>query len=118
MHGGSSSTTRRANVLLIGSGRMGRIRASLLNANPKFNVLGVVDVDSKAASEIAEKYGFGSTFKDLSSALIDEGVINAGGVDGIVISTPTFTHGEIMEKGAEEGFKMFTEKPIEESGER
>ena len=35
----------RANILLVGTGRMGRIRASAMHANPKIEFCGVVDTN-------------------------------------------------------------------------
>lgn len=47
----------RARVLVVGSGRMGQIRASLLQANPRFDVQGVVDTHFDGARQLADKYG-------------------------------------------------------------
>ena len=115
------SEQRVANVLLVGAGRMGKIRAALLFANPKFNVLGVVDIAEEEAQQIATKYRFGvegeiaTTFKYLDEALENEKVRSK--IDGVIISTPTFAHRSLMTVGAKAGLKMFTEKPIEESGD-
>jgi len=117
----SPTTMKTANVLLIGSGRMGKIRAAALFANPKFRVLGVVDISKPDAVSIAEKYRFSvdgstpTTWESIELAMEDPTTREI--CDGIVISTPTFTHGNIMRVGAEFGLKMFTEKPIEESGD-
>lgn len=55
----SSSLSRgeRAKVIVVGSGRMGKIRSSLMYANPKFELCGVVDVDFQGAAALAETYG-------------------------------------------------------------
>ncbi len=45
-----------ARVALIGSGRMGQIRASLMYANPRFDLCGVIDNNINAATSLASKY--------------------------------------------------------------
>jgi len=47
---------KRARIVLVGSGRMGQIRASLLYGNPRFDLCGVVDIDTAGASSLASKY--------------------------------------------------------------
>jgi hypothetical protein len=52
----SSPYRRRARVLLVGSGRMGQIRAKAVYANPRFELIGVVDSNVDAAEKLAEMY--------------------------------------------------------------
>lgn len=52
----SSSSSNRARVLVVGSGRMGHIRSSLLYANPRFDIAGVVDVNFDGAVNLATTY--------------------------------------------------------------
>ena len=47
---------RLARVLLVGSGRMGQIRASIIHANPRMQLCGIVDPDLIAASVLSERY--------------------------------------------------------------
>lgn len=53
----STAITRKARVVVMGSGRMGKIRASLLRANPRFEVKGIVDTNYIGAQNLADKYG-------------------------------------------------------------
>jgi len=53
----SSTSTEKARVAVIGSGRMGAIRGSILQANPKFDFAGVIDVNLEGATALANKYG-------------------------------------------------------------
>lgn len=46
----------RARVLLVGSGRMGHIRAKALYSNPRFEFCGIVDSNVKAAGTLSEIY--------------------------------------------------------------
>jgi predicted dehydrogenase len=50
-------THAAASVVVVGSGRMGEIRASLLRANPRFHLLGIVDTHLPGAKRLADKYG-------------------------------------------------------------
>lgn len=53
----SVSFRRRACVLVVGSGRMGKIRAGLINSNPRYQLLGIVDPEVESAGALASKYG-------------------------------------------------------------
>lgn len=41
-----------------------------------------------------------------------------GQLDGIILSTPTFTHQEIIRQAADANISVFTEKPVDENAER
>jgi hypothetical protein len=61
-HSRSASTTTTtpptaARVVVVGAGRMGRIRAELLRANPRFAVVGLVDARLDQARAVADRYG-------------------------------------------------------------
>ena len=47
---------QQARVLLIGSGRMGHIRASTLYANPRFEFCGIIDTNVDDAAKLGELY--------------------------------------------------------------
>lgn len=46
----------RAKVVLVGTGRMGAIRAKILYSNPRVNFCGVVDVNEEAATKLATAF--------------------------------------------------------------
>ena len=48
--------TQQTRVLLIGSGRMGNIRAAAMYSNPRFDLCGVVDSNVDEASKLANTY--------------------------------------------------------------
>lgn len=54
------STTKallqQARVLLVGSGRMGNIRAQCIFSNPRFEFAGIVDENPIAAKSLADVY--------------------------------------------------------------
>jgi len=64
------SSINRARVILVGSGRMGQIRASLLFANPRFEISGIVDSDMSAASNLADVYSVSAQFSILLKLMI------------------------------------------------
>ena len=41
-----------------------------------------------------------------------------GDIDGIVVSSPTFTHEEVITTAANRGIHIFTEKPVDETAEK
>jgi len=51
-----TSLPNQARVVVVGSGRMGQIRSSIIYANPRFELSGIVDVSIEAATKLAEKY--------------------------------------------------------------
>ena len=53
----TTTSQRAARVVVLGSGRMGQIRTALLQANPRFQVQGIVDSNLTSAVALAEKYG-------------------------------------------------------------
>ena len=50
-------TKNKAKVVVVGSGRMGHIRASLLQGNPRFDLRGIVDINLQSARALADEYG-------------------------------------------------------------
>ncbi|CAB9510932.1 Myo-inositol 2-dehydrogenase [Seminavis robusta] len=117
--GSNSAATKKAKVALIGSGRMGQIRASILMANPRFDFVGVVDVNQNGATELAHKVGV-NAYTELHEMLEDQN----GQLDGIVMCSPTHTHHDVIQQVAHHNQNngvdaqvagIFTEKPVGES---
>ena len=50
------NATRQARVLLVGSGRMGNIRAKALYSSPKYDFVGVVDSNVDEAAKLGSMY--------------------------------------------------------------
>lgn len=115
------SSINRARVILVGSGRMGQIRASLLFANPRFEISGIVDSDMSAASNLADVYS-SKPFENISEAMYyyskDSIVGRNSPLDAAIISTPTFTHKDLIVQAADHGLSIFTEKPVDETSEK
>ncbi|TFG10425.1 Gfo/Idh/MocA family oxidoreductase [Candidatus Thorarchaeota archaeon] len=77
---------------IIGAGNMGRIHARVLN-NARA-LAGVADTDFQKAKQVSETYG-APAFSDF------EAMLEEVALDGVIISTPTFTHAIIAEKIAD-----------------
>jgi myo-inositol 2-dehydrogenase/D-chiro-inositol 1-dehydrogenase len=98
-----------AKVILVGTGRMGSIRASAIFGNPKLTLASVVDANASAAAALANKYRVPSSYGSLLEALGDKQMMK--GVKGIVVSSPTSSHPAVFEQAAKAGLHIFTEKP-------
>ena len=53
----TAGLSRRVKVVVIGSGRMGLIRSSLIYANPRFELCGIIDVNIEGAATVADTFG-------------------------------------------------------------
>jgi myo-inositol 2-dehydrogenase/D-chiro-inositol 1-dehydrogenase/scyllo-inositol 2-dehydrogenase (NAD+) len=75
-----------------------------VGARAKVTVL--VDPDVAVAGRVAEEYGIGGVHSSLAEALA------AQTFDGVVITTPTFTHRELAVTALEAGLDVHLEKPM------
>jgi predicted dehydrogenase len=111
---------RRARVLLVGSGRMGQIRARLLHCHSRVDLCGIVDSDLEGAQHLAALYGDVPVFESIEQAVHELGNEKESGDDanrvlhGCVISTPTGTHGDLIREAARHRLSVFVEKPVAE----
>ena len=98
----------RLTVALVGAGRMGDLRAPILYANPRVDLVCVVEYDEVKGEALAMKYNC-KYYKTLTEAKVEMNDINA-----IVLCTPTFTHVAAIEEASSLGLHIFTEKPVAE----
>ena len=89
---------------VIGTGRIGTIHANTLSRNREVGSLILTDVDSARAQELALRLG------ETAAPGVDE--IFKWGVDGVVITTATSAHAELIGRAARSGLPVFCEKPI------
>ena len=92
---------------VIGAGRIGRIHAANIAANPAARLVGVADVDAAAAEALAKSCG-------ARALMLDE----AFAADAVLIASPTPTHADYIERAAATGRAIFCEKPIDLAAER
>jgi myo-inositol 2-dehydrogenase/D-chiro-inositol 1-dehydrogenase len=91
-------------IALFGAGRIGRIHAGNIAAQPGFRLRYVVDVNAAAAGELAALHGASST--DVEQALADPAVT------AVVIAASTDTHADLIARAARAGKAIFCEKPV------
>lgn len=92
-------------VALIGAGRMGRAHARVLSQVAFVDIAWVCDANLAAARELADRFSAEAT-SELDDVLAD------GTVQAVIITTPTATHAELIERAAGAHKHIFVEKPI------
>lgn len=97
-------------IALFGAGRIGRVHAGSVLANPRSTLKYVVDVNADFARSVAADFGATATSAD--EALSD------GDVDAIIVASSTDTHVDFILKGIAAGKHVFCEKPIDLDIER
>jgi myo-inositol 2-dehydrogenase/D-chiro-inositol 1-dehydrogenase len=94
-------------IAVIGAGRIGRIHAANIAANPSAHLVGVADVDAAAAEALAKACG--------ARAVTLEEAFTA---DAVLIASPTPTHAGYIERASYAGRAIFCEKSIDLAAER
>lgn len=93
------------NLGIIGAGRLGNVHAGNLALINGAKLAGVYDIKPEAAQTMKEKYG--TEIYQSASALA-----NSPGIDGIIITSPTYCHLEGIRAAAATGKPLFCEKPL------
>jgi len=94
-------------LCVIGLGRMGLLYTEIIATVVKgAELAGVLSRSRGKAGSVASKYGV------RAYGCLDE-VLRDPGVDGVVVTTPTYTHAEIVARAAEAGKHVFVEKPLD-----
>ena len=92
-------------VGLIGTGRIGRIHASMIAATPGLRLTCVTDVNSESATEVA-------TALNVENFQTVEKLLESAIVDAVAICTSTDGHVDVIVAAAAAGKAIFCEKPI------
>ncbi|WP_338723278.1 inositol 2-dehydrogenase [Devosia sp. XK-2] len=95
---------------LLGAGRIGKVHAKAVSANPKAKLVAVADAMADAAKALADQYA--AEVRDI------EAIEAASDIDAVIICTPTDTHADLIERFARAGKAIFCEKPIDLDVER
>jgi myo-inositol 2-dehydrogenase/D-chiro-inositol 1-dehydrogenase len=99
-------TGRRAALVVVGLGRIGRLHAdNLAGAVRSAELAGVVDAVAAVARSVGERHGVPWT-TSLERPLGDPNV------DAIVVAAPTGLHAELVERAAVAGKHVLCEKPL------
>jgi myo-inositol 2-dehydrogenase / D-chiro-inositol 1-dehydrogenase len=91
---------------LFGAGRIGRVHAANIAANPRAQLACVYDAIPAAAEALAGKHG-------TRVAASAGAVLEDKAVDAVVIASPTATHVELITAAARVGKAILCEKPID-----
>jgi myo-inositol 2-dehydrogenase/D-chiro-inositol 1-dehydrogenase len=89
---------------VMGVGRIGALHTETLHSHSEVEELIIFDVDTARAQQVTSSMG-------ASWAEDAEGLLN-GGIDGLVIATPTDTHARLISAAARTGIAIFCEKPV------
>ena len=90
-------------MALVGCGHMGKIHLQKLSSFDEIQIVGIVDVDTKRANDLAQLINV-PAFNNYKKLL--------GNVDGVIIATPTETHYQIAKDFLKSGTHILLEKPI------
>jgi predicted dehydrogenase len=93
----------RFKIGIVGIGKLGNFHCNAISQIPEAELVGVLDIDRRRATDIAHKYGC-SVFTDL------ENLLQAVDVVGIIVTTSD--HLRIARPALEAGKSIFIEKPI------
>ena len=92
-------------LALFGAGRIGKIHAATIAANPDCKLEAIVDIYEPAAQELAKKYA--------AKVKTTQEVFNDPHIDGVLICSATNTHADLIEMAARANKAIFCEKPID-----
>jgi predicted dehydrogenase len=90
---------------IVGVGKMGISHYAILGAHPRVEVRSICDSATYLTSAL-RKHARVTTFKDHRE------MIDAGGLDCVVVATPTATHFEAASYALERDLHVFVEKPL------
>jgi myo-inositol 2-dehydrogenase/D-chiro-inositol 1-dehydrogenase len=93
-------------IALIGAGRIGKIHAGNIAANPRLRLARVVDPFADAAAALAAEHG--AAVSSVEEALADPAI------RGVVVASSTDTHLDYSLAAAEAGKAVFCEKPLDQ----
>ena len=91
-------------IAVTGLGKMGISHLSMVNAHPQADV-SVCDT-SKTILDVLGKYTETPIWRDYDAMLAD------GGLDAVIIATPSRLHAPMVSKALERGIHVFCEKPF------
>ena len=93
-------------IAVVGSGRIGALRANMASRHPSVNFLVLADRDKTKADILAQQTGADLTTGDNYEAISHEKV------DAVVVATPEHDHTEAVLQALSLGKPVFLEKPI------
>ena len=99
--------TRKVNIAVIGTGRMGSVHvANLVRHIPEANLSAICDIRLEVAQAVADNLGIQRVVQDYHELLTDPSI------EAVLIATSTDTHAMIIKDSAAAGKQIFCEKPL------
>jgi myo-inositol 2-dehydrogenase/D-chiro-inositol 1-dehydrogenase len=99
--------TRKVNLAVIGTGRMGSVHVkNLARLIPEANLVALCDIRLDVAQAVAAECGISRVVRDYHDLLADETL------EAVLIATSTPTHAFIIQDAAAAGKHIFCEKPL------
>ncbi len=99
--------TKRINIAVIGTGRMGSVHVrNLANLIPESNLIALCDIRLEVAQELGDELSISWVVKDYHDLL------ESDEVEAVLIATNTDTHADIIKDFAAAGKHIFCEKPL------
>ncbi len=94
-------------ICMVGAGRVGKLHSQSINQSMgEAEVVAIVDPAESVLNTTANDFGIDLRFATLKEA------INGSDFDAVVITTPTFTHKDLVILAADHGKHIFLEKPM------
>lgn len=90
---------------LLGAGRIGRIHGLNVAARSDAQLVALSDASPEAAASLAQASG--------AKVASTDAILADGGIDAVVICTPTDTHADLIEAAVSAGKAVFCEKPVD-----
>ena len=99
--------TRKINIAVIGTGRMGSVHVrNIARLIPEANLVAVCDIRLEVAQAVADECGIQRVVQDYHELLADKDI------EAVLIATSTDTHAFIIKDVAAAGKHIFCEKPL------
>lgn len=97
---------RPVRIAIAGLGKMGIMHTSMIRAIPGAEVAGLVEPNASLGKQVASMGAAVPCFPDIAACLRE------ARPDGVIVSTPQFTHRAVAEACLEAGVAVLTEKPL------
>lgn len=99
--------TRKVNIAVIGTGRMGSVHVrNIVQLIPEATLAAICDIRLEVAQEVADELGIQRVVQDYHEILDDMDI------EAVLIATSTDTHDFIIKDAAAAGKHIFCEKPL------
>lgn len=95
---------------LIGAGRIGKVHAKSITADPRVRLAAVNDIVESAAADLAAQYG--AQARSIDDILADKSI------DAVLIASSTDTHVDLIARAVDADKAILCEKPVDKNLQR